>query len=66
MKKETLKEIGKGFINIGNGIIIVTVINGLFNIHLNDNPLPVIGGVFSTLIFYTGGAILINKGAVDE
>ena len=66
MKRETLKEIGKGFINIGNGIIIVTVINGLFNIHLNDNPLPVIGGVILSTLAYFGGIILINKGVTDE
>ena len=36
MKKETLKEIGKGFINIGNGVIIVTIINGLFNFHTKN------------------------------
>ena len=66
MKKETLKEIGKGFINIGNGVIIVTIINGLFNSKIGDNPLPVIGGIVLTFIFYSAGGILINKGSVDE
>ncbi len=68
MKKETLKEIGKGFINIGNGVIIVTIINGLFNFHtkIGNNPLSIIGGIILTSIFYIAGAILINKGANDE
>ena len=67
MKRETLKEIGKGFINIGNGVIIVTIINGLFNFNekIGDNPLSIVGGVILTSIFYSAGAILINKGADD-
>jgi len=68
MKKETLKELGKGFINIGNGVIIVTIINGLFNFSskIANNPLSVIGGIILTTIFYMAGTILINKGAIDE
>ena len=68
MKRETLKEIGKGFINIGNGVIIVTIINGLFNFHtkIGNNPLSIIGGIILTSIAYLVGAILINKGANDE
>ena len=68
MKRETLKEIGKGFINIGNGVIIVTIINGLFNFSdkIGDNPLSIIGGVVLTTLAYIGGAIFINKGAKDE
>ena len=64
MKKEALKEAGKGFINIGNGIIILTIINGLFNQKMNT-PLPVIGGIVLMLLFYLSGIILVNKGA-DE
>ena len=64
MKKEALKEGGKGFINIGNGIIILTIINGLFNSKINT-PLPVVGGVFLTILAYIVGLTLINKGA-DE
>ena len=65
MKKEALKEIGKGFINIGNGIIILTIVNGLFNSKLNT-PLPVVGGIFLMMLFYISGIILLNKGADDE
>jgi len=49
LKKEALKEIGKGFINIGNGIIILTIVNGLFNSKLNT-PLPVVGGCSFILV----------------
>jgi len=28
MKKETLKEIGKGFINFGNGVGALSIVNG--------------------------------------
>jgi len=68
MKKETLKELGKGFVNIGNGVIIVTIINGLFNFNekIGSNPLPIIGGIVLTTIAYFVGGILINKGANDE
>ena len=68
MKKETLKELGKGFINIGNGVIIVTIINGLFNFNekVANNPLSIIGGIILTSMAYIIGAILINKGAEDE
>jgi len=65
LKKEALKEIGKGFINIGNGIIILTIVNGLFNFKLNT-PLPVVGGIFLMMLFYISGSILLNKGADDE
>ena len=68
MKKETLKELGKGFINIGNGVIIVSIINSLFNFNekIGNNPLPIIGGVILTTIFYIAGAIFVNKGANNE
>ncbi|NPA11490.1 MAG: hypothetical protein GXO62_04535 [Epsilonproteobacteria bacterium] len=64
MTKETLKEVGKGFINIGNGIIIITAINGLFNFNekIGSNPLPIIGGVILTVSFYIAGIIVLNKG----
>ena len=65
MKKEALKEAGKGFINIGNGIIILTIVNGLFNYKLNS-PLPVVGGIILMGLFYMSGIILVNKGADDE
>ncbi len=67
MKRETLKEIGKGFINIGNGVIIVTIINGLFNFNekIGNNPLPIIGDIILTSMAYLIGAILVNKGAID-
>jgi len=65
LKKEALKEIGKGFINIGNGIIILTIVNGLFNFKLNT-PLPVVGGIFLMMLFYISGSILLNKGADGE
>jgi len=65
LKKEALKEAGKGFINIGNGIIILTIVNGLFNQKLNT-PLPVIGGMFLSVFAYVVGLILVNKGADDE
>jgi len=65
LTKETLKEVGKGFINIGNGIIILTVINGLFNNNLNS-PLPYVFGIILTIILYIAGMILLNKGSENE
>ena len=68
MNKEALKEVGKGLINIGNGIIIVTVINSLFNFNdkIGDNPLPVVGGIIITTLSYITGVVLISKGSDDE
>jgi hypothetical protein len=64
MKKETLKEIGKGLIAFSNLIGGFSIINSLFGVTHN---VPV--GVTAFLVIYTvvagyvTGAILINKGA---
>jgi hypothetical protein len=64
MKKETLKEIGKGLIAFSNLIGGFSIINSFFGVTHNA---PV--GVTAFIVFYiviagyTTGAILINKGA---
>lgn len=64
MEKETLKEVGKGFINIGNLIGGLSVVNSLFGMTHN---LPMGVSVFlvgyTVIGFYVSGALLINRGA---
>ena len=64
MKRETLKEIGKGLIAFSNLIGGFSIINSLFGISHN-----VPTGITVFIVFYivaagyVTGAILINKGA---
>jgi len=63
LRKEVLKEFGKGLINLANLIGGFSVINGIFG---NGSKLPlgitifVVGYIFVSL--YVGGLILIDEG----
>ncbi|GEM_PF-6798913 len=64
MEKETLKEIGKGFIALGNLIGGLSVINSLFGVaHNLPTGLTVFLVGYATVGFYISGALVINKGA---
>jgi hypothetical protein len=67
MKRETLKEVGKGLITFGNSVGALSIINGLFN---NNQNLP---AVFITMIViylivgsYIAGIIFLEKGADSD
>jgi len=66
MKKETLKEIGKGLINFANIVGGLSVINGFFGMTHNI-PQGVITGIviYFVIVLYIAGATLINKGSEE-
>ena len=67
MKKETLKELGKGFINFANAIGALSMINGFFGKNFNLSLFSIsLIVVYIVLFLYIAGAILINKGAIDD
>jgi hypothetical protein len=62
MKKETLKEIGKGFINFGNGVGALSIVNGFFGNNTNLSPVItsfLIG--YIVILFYIAGINLLNR-----
>ena len=63
IKKETLKEIGKGFIAFGNLVGGLSIVNSFFGVSQNA-PLGIIVFIifYITISSYITGAILINKG----
>jgi hypothetical protein len=63
LKKETLKEIGKGFIAFANLIGGLSLINGLFGVNSNL-PNTLIAGIviYSVIILYITGIKFINEG----
>ena len=64
MKKETLKEVGKGLIAFGNLIGGLSIVNGLFGVNHNLHPIVTVGVVvYSVSMLYITGIRLINKGA---
>ncbi|MFK5975331.1 MAG: hypothetical protein QM493_02375 [Sulfurovum sp.] len=64
MKKETLKEFGKGLIAFSNLIAGFSIINSFFGI-THNLPLGVAIFLIAYIVVagYTTGLILINKGA---
>jgi len=64
MKKETLKEFGKGVIAFANLVGGLSVINGMFGV-AHNLPQGIITGVaiYIVIVFYAIGLTLINKGA---
>lgn len=66
MKKETLKEIGKGLINFANIVGGLSIINGFFG-QGHNIPQGLITGIVIYFVFvlYIAGAVLINKGAEE-
>jgi len=64
MKRETSKEVGKGFIAFGNLIGGLSIVNGLFGANHNLPAVVTIGVViYSVLMLYATGIRLIDKGA---
>jgi len=68
MKKETLKELGKGIINFGNAVGALSVVNGLFGKANNDIPSLIIAtiAVYIVISSYISGIILLEKGEKDD
>jgi len=64
MKKETLKEIGKTFLNLGNIITGTSIINIFFN-HKIQQPIITIL-IYIIIGAYITGSILIEKGADND
>lgn len=64
MKKETLKEFGKGLIAFGNLVGGFSVINGMFGV-AHNLPQGMIAGVaiYVAIMAYVVGLTIINKGA---
>ena len=67
LEKETLKEIGKAFFNLANMLIVLSLVNVVFN---NKANIPIqlvfIFIVWVIFFFYIGGVILLNKGVRDD
>ena len=64
MKKETLKETGKGFIGFANLIGGFSIINSLFGASHNlPTGITVYVVLYITISFYIAGIKLIDKGA---
>ena len=67
LEKETLKEIGKAFFNLANMLIVLSLVNVVFNNKANIPIQLVFIFIFWVVFFfYIGGAILLNKGAKDD
>jgi len=64
MKKETLKELGKGLLAFSNLIGGFSIINSFFGI-THNSPIGITVFVIGYIVIagYATGAILINKGA---
>jgi len=63
MKKETLKEVGRGLLNFANGVGALSIVNGLFGAHSSVGGAMIF--IITTYIFigsYFAGIILIDKG----
>ena len=68
MKKETLKEVGKGFITFGNSVGALSVVYGLFN-KQESNLSPVVITaivIYIVVMAYVGGIVLIEKGENND
>ena len=65
MKKETLKECGKAVLNLANIIGGLSVINSVFTtISLSIPTIMII--IYTFVILYSGGLILIEKGEKND
>jgi len=64
MKKETVREVGKGFINFANLVGGFSIINSLFgNNHNLPTGVTVYIVIYVTISLYIAGIHLIDKGA---
>ena len=67
MKRETLKEVGKASLNLGNIIGGLSIINGLFGVNQNlPQPLTTIIVIASFILSYGAGVLLLEKGEEDD
>ena len=67
MKKETLKEVGKASLNLGNIIGGLSIVNGLFGVNQNlPQSLITIIVVISFIFSYMAGILLLEKGEKDD
>jgi len=65
MKKETLKEIGKGFFGIANLVGGLSIVNGVLG-KISSTPITIFIPFYVFIAFYIAGAVLINKGSNDD
>ncbi len=64
MKRETLKELGKGLISFANLIGGLSIVNGLFGLNHNLPTYITVGLIiYSVLVLYMAGIKLIDKGS---
>jgi len=68
MKKETLKELGKGFITFGNLVGALSIVYGLFNKNTGDIPASLLAIIVTYIVVmaYGGGIMAIEKGADND
>ena len=65
MKRETLRELGKGFINLGNIVGGFSGLYSLFHIGNSIDIKSIITIIISVIGAYGIGALLINKGSEE-
>jgi len=68
MKKETLRELGKGFITFGNSVGALSVVYGLFNKNTGNIPASLLAIIVTYIVImaYAGGIMAIEKGADND
>ena len=68
MKKETLKELGKGFITFGNSVGALSIVYGLFEKGTHEIPSSILAVIVAYIVVmaYAGGIIAIEKGANND
>ncbi len=67
IQRETLKELGKSFFNLANMLIVLSIINAVFNNKV-DIPLEfvIIFIVWVVFFLYGSGILLLNKGNEND
>ena len=67
IQRETLKELGKSFFNLANMLIVLSIINAVFNNKV-DIPLQfvIIFIVWVVFFLYGSGVLLLNKGNEND
>ena len=68
MKKETLRELGKGFITFGNSVGALSVVYGLFGKQDNSLSPIIITAIVIYIVIgsYIGGIMLLEKGENND
>jgi len=67
MKQKQYEELGKGLINLGNLVGGLSIINGLFGkTHNLEVGVSVFLIMYSVLIFYVAGIVIVGKGEKDD